>query len=56
MYDYAPTPRGIYGAVEEALQKERDLLRPGEKELMENGKMVYNINMDIIHHKIVINQ
>ncbi len=35
MYDYAPTPRGIYGAVEEALQKERDLLRPGEKELME---------------------
>ncbi len=35
MYDYAPTPRGIYGAVEEALQKEKDLLRPGEKELME---------------------
>lgn len=33
MYDYAPTPRGIYGAVEEALKKEKELLRPGEKEL-----------------------
>lgn len=33
MYDYAPTPRGIYGAVEEALKKEKELLRPGKKEL-----------------------
>ncbi len=33
MYDYAPTPRGIYGAVEEALKQEKDLLRPGKREL-----------------------
>lgn len=33
MYDYAPTPRGIHAAVEEALQKEKELLRPGEREL-----------------------
>lgn len=42
MYDYAPTPRGVYGAVEETLkrqkalmEKERELLSPGEKELSE---------------------
>ncbi len=34
MYDYAPTPRGIHGAVEEALQKEKNLLQPGDRELM----------------------
>ncbi len=33
MYDYTPTPRGIYGAVEEALKKEKELLQPGRKEL-----------------------
>ncbi len=35
MYDYAPTPRGIHGAVEEALKKEKDLVRPGSLELQE---------------------
>lgn len=35
MYDYAPTPRGIHGAVEEVLQKEKDLIQPGGQELME---------------------
>lgn len=35
MYDYAPTPRGIHGAVEEALQKEKNLLQPGSRELLE---------------------
>lgn len=35
MYDYAPTPRGIHAAVEEALKQEKELLRPGRKELME---------------------
>lgn len=35
MYDYAPTPRGIYGAVEEALRKEKNLIRPGAAELQE---------------------
>ncbi len=35
MYDYAPTPRGIHGAVEEALQKEKNLVRPGSAELQE---------------------
>ncbi len=35
MYDYAPTPRGIHGAVEEALAKEKHLIRPGERELSE---------------------
>lgn len=34
MYDYAPTPRGIHGAVEEALQKEKNLIRPGNQELL----------------------
>lgn len=33
MYDYAPTPRSIHAAVEEALQQEQDLLRPGTQEL-----------------------
>ena len=35
MYDYAPTPRGIHGAVEEALKKEKHLIQPGSQELME---------------------
>lgn len=35
MYDYAPTPRGIHGAVEEALQKEKNLLPPGRQELLD---------------------
>lgn len=33
MYDYAPTPRGIHGAVEEALKKEKQLIQAGEREL-----------------------
>lgn len=33
MYEYAPTPRGIHGAVEEALAKEKQLIQPGEREL-----------------------
>lgn len=33
MYDYAPTPRKIHAAVEEALQQEKALLRPGSREL-----------------------
>lgn len=35
MYDYAPTPRGIHGAVEEALKKEKHLIQPGSRELTE---------------------
>lgn len=35
MYDYAPTPRGIHGAVEEALKKEKNLVQPGDAELQE---------------------
>lgn len=35
MYDYAPTPRGIHGAVEEALAKEKKLIQAGERELSE---------------------
>lgn len=35
MYDYAPTPRGIHGAVEEALKKEKNLVQPGSLELQE---------------------
>lgn len=35
MYDYAPTPRGIHGAVEEALAKEKQLIQPGDRELSE---------------------
>ena len=33
MYDYFPTPRGIHGAVEEALKREKELIAPEEKEL-----------------------
>ncbi len=33
MYDYAPTPRGVHAAVEEALKQEKELLRPGATEL-----------------------
>lgn len=33
MYDYSPTPRGIYAAVEEALKQEKELVRPGAAEL-----------------------
>lgn len=33
MYDYYPTPRGIHTAVEEALKREKELVRPGEEEL-----------------------
>lgn len=33
MYDYAPTPRGIYHAVEEALKQEQSLLSPSHQEL-----------------------
>ncbi|MBD5527216.1 MAG: DEAD/DEAH box helicase [Lachnospiraceae bacterium] len=48
MYDYAPTPRGIHAAVEEALQREKmlqqekELVRPGSQELaqaQERGKL-----------------
>ncbi len=33
MYDYAPTPRGIYNAVEEALKQDQTLLPPSQQEL-----------------------
>ncbi len=33
MYDYSPTPRGIHGAVEEALKQEKEMIRPGNQEL-----------------------
>ena len=36
MYDYAPTPRGVHAAVEEALAREQELLRPGARELLES--------------------
>ena len=42
MYDYAPTPRGIHNAVEEALKQEKELLQPGSQELtqvQERGKL-----------------
>ena len=35
MYDYAPTPRGIHAAVEDALRGQKELVRPGEKELLQ---------------------
>lgn len=35
MYDYAPTPRGIHAAVEDALKRQKELVRPGEKELLQ---------------------
>ena len=42
MYDYAPTPREIYAAVEDALKEEKELIAPGKAELsqvQERGKM-----------------
>ena len=42
MYDYAPTPRGIHAAVEEALKREKELVQPGKTELsqmQERGKL-----------------
>ncbi|MDE6607577.1 MAG: DEAD/DEAH box helicase, partial [Lachnospiraceae bacterium] len=42
MYDYAPTPRGIHSAVEEALKQEKELIEPGSQELtqvQERGKL-----------------
>lgn len=33
MYDYAPTPGGIYNAVEEERKREKEFLHPGEQEL-----------------------
>lgn len=42
MYDYSPTPRGIHAAVEEALKREKELVRPGEAELsqlQERGRL-----------------
>lgn len=45
MYDYAPTPGGIHAAVEEALKREKELVRPGEEELsriQERGKLPEN--------------
>lgn len=42
MYDYAPTPRGIQTAVEEALKNEKELVRPGREELdqaQERGRL-----------------
>ncbi|MDE5910659.1 MAG: DEAD/DEAH box helicase [Lachnospiraceae bacterium] len=35
MYDYAPTPRGIHKAVEEALKQEEQLIKPGEEEILQ---------------------
>ncbi len=35
MYDYTPAARGTHAAVEEALKQEKELLRPGRRELME---------------------
>lgn len=36
MYDYAPTPRGIHAAVEEALRRQsKEMIAPGEEELMQ---------------------
>ncbi len=54
MYDYAPTPRGIHAAVEEALKQEKDLLQPGTHELAqvqarqklpENEKQLHSLLM-----------
>lgn len=54
MYDYAPTPRGIYAAVEDALKEEKELLPPGEAELSrvqereklpENEKQLHSLLM-----------
>ena len=35
MYDYFPTPRGIHGAIEEALKQEKELILPDSRELAE---------------------
>ncbi len=35
MYDYAPTPRGIHAAVEDALRSDEKLLQPGSRELLQ---------------------
>lgn len=35
MYDYSPTPQGIHRAIEEELKKEKELLQPGGRELMQ---------------------
>lgn len=54
MYDYAPTPRGIHVAVEEALKQEKELLQPGVAELSqvqerrklpENEKQLHSLLM-----------
>ena len=54
MYDYAPTPRGIHGAVEEALKQEKGALSPGIRELAqtqareklpENEKQLHSLLM-----------
>lgn len=54
MYDYAPTPRTIHAAVEEALKKEKELVRPGMQELAqtqfreklpENEKQLHSLLM-----------
>ncbi len=54
MYDYAPTPRRIHAAVEEALQQEKELLLPGRRELAqtqdrsrlpENEKQLHSLLM-----------
>lgn len=42
MYNYAPTPRGVQAAVEEALKNEKELVRPGREELdqvQERGRL-----------------
>ena len=54
MYDYAPTPQEIHTAVEEALEQEKELLRPGAQELSlvqerkklpENEKQLHSLLM-----------
>ena len=54
MYDYAPTPRGIQTAVEEALRQEKELIAPEKKELSallkhrrmpENEKQLHSLLM-----------
>lgn len=54
MYDYAPTPRSVHAAVEEALQKEKNLLLPDSHELAltqnrtkrpENEKQLHSLLM-----------
>jgi len=35
MYDYAPTPRGIHTAVEDALKSDEKLIQPGNRELLQ---------------------